>query len=136
MLFPYSKFLGLIKWVAPNSNAAFYFLSLISIPTIIDAPRAAADYITLKPTAPNPKTATELLAWTFHVFSTAPHPVETPQPSKHIYLRLQIGDIFAALISAITVYSEKVEHPIKWNIIDLSEDNLNRDVPSVIVPFP
>ena len=52
-------------------------------------------------------------AWYFLDFY---HPVDTPHPNKHIYLISAIGLILAHEISARTVYSLKVEHPIKWNI--------------------
>jgi len=42
-----------------------------------------------------------------HVFQTAPQPVETPQPSKHIFSSGASGAILAHEISASTVYSEK-----------------------------
>jgi len=77
------------------------------------APRIFAAYITAKPTAPNPQTATELFAWKLGLFITAPQPVGMPQPRTHTLNGSLSGLIFANEIEARTVYSEKVEHPIK-----------------------
>ena len=41
---------------------------------------------------------------------------------------------FASEISATTVYSEKVEHPMKWNNLCPLQENLV--VPSGITPWP
>lgn len=41
---------------------------------------------------------------------------------------------FATEISATTVYSEKVEHPMKWN--NVFPLQVNREVPSGISPCP
>jgi hypothetical protein len=46
------------------------------------------------------------------------------------------GFIFAALISAMTEYSENVEHPMKWLITVPSFFAVNLDVPSGITPAP
>ena len=100
--------------VAPISRAAANFAGLISIAMIRVAPASFAACITERPTAPRPKTATELAGSTLHVFHTAPHPVETPQPSRHIFCSGALSSTFAHEISASTVYSEKVEHPMKW----------------------
>jgi hypothetical protein len=43
--------------------------------------------ITARPTAPRPKTATELPFSTFAVLKTAPQPVDRPQPSRQICMR-------------------------------------------------
>jgi hypothetical protein len=99
------------------------------------APLSFAACITDKPTAPHPKTATEAPFSTWHVFHTAPHPVDTPQPSKLIFSNGAAVDTFAHEMAASTceymnkgvneqrhknmfgkhtVYSENVEQPIKW----------------------
>lgn len=90
--------------------------------------------MTARPTAPRPKTATEVPGSTLQVFKTAPHPVDTPHPSTQILLKSQCGLIFAAEIAAMTVYSLNVEQPIKWKISFPSFENLV--VPSGITPFP
>eukprot|EP00961_Rhodomonas_salina_P215398 2909297-Rhodomonas_salina.4 len=98
-------------------------------------------WMTESPTAPQPKTATEAPFSTLQGFHTAPHPVETPHPSRHIFssgaawstcrppnaaARVQCSRCsrnvvevgrdgmltLAQEIAARTVYSEKVEQPI------------------------
>ena len=69
--------------------------------------------MTDSPKAPKPKTATDVLGSILTVLNTAPQPVETPQPNKHMLYRSAPGCILAAEISAITAYSAKVEHPMK-----------------------
>jgi len=44
---------------------------------------------------------------------TLPRPVATPQPKRHALFRGMRGLIFAAEISAMTVYSENVEQPVE-----------------------
>ncbi len=90
---------------------------------------------TAKPTAPSPNTATEAPASTLHVFHTAPNPVLTPHPNKHALFRGMRLLIFAALISAMTVYSEKVEQPMKWKM-GVPSLVVNRDVPPGMCPAP
>merc|ERR1719347_1151938 len=75
-----------------------------------------------------------VLGSTFVVLYTAPHPVETPQPRRHILLRSAPGLILAADISAMTAYSANVLQPMKWKICLPSFDN--RVVPSGITPLP
>jgi hypothetical protein len=65
-------------------------------------------------TAPRPKTATDELGSTLHVFRTAPRPVLTPHPNRHTLVRSAAMLILAHEISASTVYSDMVEHPMKW----------------------
>lgn len=68
----------------------------------------------LRTTAPNPNTATVAPASTLHVLRTAPSPVATPQPNKHTFSRAASLAILAHEISASTVYSDMVLHPMKW----------------------
>lgn len=67
----------------------------------------------IRTTAPSPNTATEELTSTLHVFHTAPKPVLTPHPNKHAFSNGISLLIFAQEISANTVYSLMVEHPMK-----------------------
>lgn len=64
-------------------------------------------------TAPNPKTATEDPGSTLHVLSTAPRPVDTPQPKRQTLSSAASLGILAQDISASTVYSDMVEQPMK-----------------------
>ena len=50
---------------------------------------------------------------TLQVFHTAPSPVETPHPNKQTFSRGASSTTFAHEISASTVYSDIVLHPIK-----------------------
>jgi hypothetical protein len=84
-------------------------------------------------TAPNPNTATLESGSTLHVFHTAPSPVDTPQPNKHTFSKGASGAIFAHEISAKTVYSAIVEHPMKWKM-GFPSLSLNRLVPSGMKP--
>mmetsp|Transcript_41148 Transcript_41148/g.113092 ORF Transcript_41148/g.113092 Transcript_41148/m.113092 type:complete len:349 (-) Transcript_41148:500-1546(-) len=105
---------GLMQSVHPSSLASANFFGLTSIPTIALAPTALAACTTAKPTAPRPKTATESPCATLAVFHTAPSPVATPQPKRHALLGAIAGLILAHDISAKTLYSANVEHPMKW----------------------
>ncbi|MNR41431.1 hypothetical protein D3C85_1598190 [compost metagenome] len=51
-------------------------------------------------------------ALTLAVFTTAPMPVVTPQPSRHTSSSGAAGFTLASEISGSTVYSEKVEVPM------------------------
>lgn len=53
-------------------------LGLMSMAKMREAPARLAASITARPTAPRPKTATEVPGCTFAVLYTAPHPVATP----------------------------------------------------------
>jgi hypothetical protein len=87
-------------------------------------------WMTAKPTAPKPNTATDDPASTLQVFQTAPRPVLhathkvdtrvhqspnlTPHPNRQILSSGAASLIFAQEISLTTVYSENVEQPMKW----------------------
>ena len=50
------------------------------------------------------------------VLIAAPSPVESPQAKRQACSKGASGSIFASAISGITVYSAKVEQPMKWRI--------------------
>ena len=85
----------------------------MSTAIILSALACAAPWITLNPTPPRPKTATVDPASTFAVFQTAPSPVVIPHPSKHTFSKGAVLVILATEISGKTVYSEKVDVPMK-----------------------
>jgi len=90
--------------------------------------------MTASPTAPRPHTATVVPGLTTGLIIAAPQPVLTPQPrTQHLFMSA-VGLILAADMAAITVYSEKVLHPIKWKMDFPSLVNL--EVPSGISPLP
>ena len=99
--------------VAPISLAKANFPSFMSTPTMYLQPATLAAWMTERPRAPRPKTASEVPGSTLVVLNTAPHPVETPQPSRHILSRSAPRLILAAEISAMTAYSAKVLQPMK-----------------------
>eukprot|EP00438_Fugacium_kawagutii_P001031 Skav205839 [mRNA] locus=scaffold160:424215:428029:- [translate_table: standard] len=107
----------------------------MSMAKILAAPLILAPWITERPTAPKPKTATLLPPSTFSVFQAAPRPVETPQPSSEQTSRGAVSETLAHEMSATTVYSEKVEQPMKC-LISLPAASVNRLVPSGITPLP
>ena len=71
-----------------------------------------APWMTDSPMPPSPNTATLAPGSTLAVFSTAPMPVVTPQPSRQTLSSGAAGLIFASAISGTTVYSENVEQPM------------------------
>ena len=79
---------------------------------IRSAPAITAPCTTERPIPPSPKTATLSPALTFAVLSTAPMPVVTPQPRRHIFSSGASWLILASDTSAQTVYSEKVLVPM------------------------
>src|SRR4051812_50132786 len=65
---------------------------------------------------PAPKTAQVLPGATAAVLIAAPRPVERPQAKRQACSKGASGSILASAISGITVYSAKVEQPMKWRI--------------------
>lgn len=96
--------MGLTKSVTPNLVAISFLSSFTSTPTIILAPAIFAAYTTDNPTAPNPKTTTDLPYPTLQVFQTAPQPVDTPHPKRQTLFKSADLLILAQEISANTVY--------------------------------
>ena len=80
------------------------------------------------PTIPAPKTTQVEPARTSAVLIAAPSPVESPQANRHARSNGASGLTFASAISGITVYSAKVEVPMKWRIS--SPSRRSRVVPS------
>ena len=109
-----SCLVGLTHSVQPSDLAISYLPSLRSMPMMRLAPAILAAWTTARPTAPRPKTATELPVSTFALFQTAPQPVETPHPKRQIFSSGASIMTFAQEISASTVYSDMVEQPMKW----------------------
>ncbi len=65
---------------------------------------------------PPPKTTQVEPALTWAVLIAAPRPVESPQAKRQARSRGASRSITASAISGITVYSAKVEVPMKWRI--------------------
>ncbi len=71
---------------------------------------------------PAPKTAQVLPGRTSAVLIAAPSPVESPQANRQACSNGASGLTFANAISGITVYSAKVEQPMKWRISSPSRE--------------
>src|SRR3954451_15113139 len=65
---------------------------------------------------PAPNTTHVEPAVTPAVYIAAPRPVESPHANRHARSSGASGETFASEISGITVYSAKVEVPMKWRI--------------------
>ena len=104
--------LGLTKSVAPNCAARWNFSGLTSMAMMRLALAICAPWITARPMAPRPKTATVAPGSTLAVFITAPMPVVTPQPSRQILSSGASLETTASDTSGSTVYSLKVEQPM------------------------
>ncbi len=96
--------LGLMQSVAPSSLAMANLPGLVSMAKMRFAPRILAPWITDRPTAPSPNTATLEPPSTSQVFHTAPKPVATPQPSSEHVCSGALSLTLAHEISATTVY--------------------------------
>ena len=81
-----------------------------------------------RPTIPAPKTTQVEPSRTLAVLIAAPSPVERPQANRQARSSGASGSTFASAISGITVYSAKVEVPMKWRIS--SPSRCSRVVPS------
>ena len=101
-----------MKSVAPSSLAISNLPGLMSTAMMRAALAIFAPMIAARPMPPRPKMATVAPSSTLAVFSTAPIPVVTPQPSRQTFSSGASLGIFAREISGSTVYSEKVEQPM------------------------
>ena len=86
------------------------------------------------PTMPAPKTTQVDPGSTTAVLSAAPRPVESPQAKSAAPSSGASGFTFASAISGMTVYSAKVDVPMKWRIG--SPPRESRTMPSGRCPFP
>ncbi len=77
-----SPSLALTRWVAPKPWAQSSLRPSMSTAMIVAAPASRAPATAALPTPPQPITATESPRRTFPVFSAAPRPAITPQPSR------------------------------------------------------
>src|SRR4051794_41881004 len=69
-----------------------------------------------RPTMPAPNTTQVEPGLTPAVYIAAPSPVERPHANRHARSSGASGDTFASAISGITVYSAKVDVPMKCRI--------------------
>ena len=77
---------------------------------------------------PAPNTTHVEPASTRAVFIAAPIPVDSPHANRHARSSGASGETLARAISGITVYSAKVEVPMKWRMGSPPRDR--RAVPS------
>ena len=106
-----SSFDALTVWVAPNSTPMSSLLSRTSTAMIVVAPAMRAPWMTLRPTPPQPKTATVLPAATRAVLMAAPTPVVTPHPTSAAWGKGMSSSMGTAATSGTTVYSPMVPTP-------------------------
>src|SRR4051794_13197561 len=90
--------------------------------TIRSAPWSRAPATAPRPTMPAPNTATVEPGSTLAVFIAAPRPVDRPHANRHARSSGASGLTLARAISGITVYSAKVEVPMKCRIGSPSRD--------------
>ena len=83
---------------------------------------------------PAPKTTQTEPSSTAAVNIAAPSPVERPQANRAALSGGASGSTLARAISGITVYSAKVDVPMKWRIGSPSRER--RTVPSGRCPLP
>ena len=88
--------------VAPNSMAMASLVSTASMAIIRSAPANFAPWIMLRPTPPQPITATVLPGCTPAVLIAAPTPVVTPQPTSDACGNGMSGSICTAATSGTT----------------------------------
>ena len=118
--------------VAPNCSASASLESSRSTPITSSAPESAAACTALRPTPPQPKTATRSPGETFASLKTAATPVVTPQPTSAIVssgASLRTG---IAPVAGTTLYSAN-EETKDWLLIR-SPPLLSRLVPSKSAP--
>ena len=114
--------------VAPCPRASSSRSAERSTATIRSAPCSRQPATAPRPTSPAPKTTQVEPACTLAVFIAAPSPVESPHAKTQAWSSGASGVIFASAISGITVYSAKVEVPMKCRIG--SPPRASRVVPS------
>ncbi len=96
----------------------------MSTHTIRSAPCSRQPATAPSPTIPAPNTTQVDPGSTLAVLMAAPRPVESPQANRHAPSSGASGEIFASAISGITVYSAKVEVPMKCRIGSPSRESL------------
>ena len=96
--------------------------------TIRSAPCSRQPATAPRPTIPPPKTTQNEPGCTFAVLIAAPSPVESPHANRQARSSGVSLLTFASAISGMTVYSAKVEVPMKWRTGSPSRDS--RVVPS------
>jgi hypothetical protein len=99
---------ALTVWVAPKLVANSSFESNLSIATIVSAPAILEPWMTLRPTPPQPRTATVSPLRMLAVFVAAPTPVSTAQLIRAATFIGTSAGTATALISGMTVSSAKV----------------------------
>ena len=104
----------------------------MSMAMIRSAPECLAPWITLRPTPPQPITATVSPSRMSAVFRAAPKPVRTPQPISAAAVSGMSLSIFTALIAGTTVDSVNVPLADIWS--SGWPSRAKRDVPSSRAP--
>ena len=97
--------------VAPIEPARVSFRSSMSTAMIFDAPASTEPAIAAMPTPPQPITATDMPRETLPVFSAAPRPAITPQPSRPTAAARADGSTLVHCPAATRVFSAKAPMP-------------------------
>ena len=115
--------------MAPNFFAISSFASMVSMAMMRSAPAIAAPCTTLRPTPPQPNTATLEPGSTRAVLNTAPTPVVTAQPTSAARSRGIFGSILTRLSTDRVAYSAITPQPEKMPS-GLPARSFTRGVPS------
>ena len=97
--------------VAPNPRAHSSFRGSVSTAMIVRAPTRLAPAIAASPTPPQPNTATVSSRCTPPVFTAAPKPAITPQPSRPAASGRAEGFTFVACPAATSVFAANAPMP-------------------------
>ena len=100
--------------VAPNSRAAASLFSSMSTAMTREAPAATAPWMTLRPTPPQPTTATVWPACTRAVLVAAPTPVMTLQPTRAAASMGTSSGTCTRAVSVTSWRSAKADMPANW----------------------
>ena len=100
--------------VAPNCLASASLVSFMSTAMISPAPAMRAPWITLRPTPPQPTTATVSPFLIEAVFNAAPVPVSTPQPMSAATFMSRSSGIFTQPMAGTIETSENVPDAAIW----------------------
>src|SRR6202000_3493416 len=115
-----SVFEGLMTWVAPSSRARSSLESTTSTAIITDAGDIELAIMLHSPTAPAPKTATDIPGNGCRTFITVPAPVWTPQPRGQRISRGRNLSTLTAELPLTIDFCAKLDWPKKCEEISWS----------------
>ena len=100
-----SRFDALTTSVAPKCLAISSLLSSMSTAMMCAAPAMRQPWMTFSPTPPQPITTTVAPPGTLAVYSAAPTPVMTPQPTSAASAQGMSSGIFSTPLSTVSIFS-------------------------------